>query len=96
MPRKDQYILDRPTGRPLRARDGLIVIAVAVVLLVAAKGQSIRNQGNKMDAGIERSLVARRRQARGLDRRPGRRRRRRQPLHRLTVARPVAQRARQL
>jgi hypothetical protein len=57
MPRKDQYILDRPTGRSLRARDALLVIAVAVVLLIVFKGQSVRNQGEKMDAGIERTLV---------------------------------------
>jgi hypothetical protein len=57
MPRKDQYILDRPTGRSLRARDGVLVILIAIILLVAVKGQSIRNQGNKMDQGIERSLV---------------------------------------
>jgi lysophospholipase L1-like esterase len=57
MPRKDQYILDRPTGRSLRARDAILVIAIAIVLLIAVKGQSIRNQGNKMDEGIERTLV---------------------------------------
>jgi len=57
MPSKDQYILDRPTGGSLRARDAILVIAVAILLLVAAKGQSIRNQGNKMDEGIERTLV---------------------------------------
>jgi hypothetical protein len=57
MPSKDQFILDRPTGRSLRARDALLVITIAVVLLIALKGQSIRNQGNKMDQGIERTLV---------------------------------------
>jgi hypothetical protein len=57
MPRKDQYILDRPTGRSLKARDAILVMLIAILLLVAAKGQSIRNQGNKMDAGIERTLV---------------------------------------
>lgn len=57
MPRKDQYILDRPTGRSLRARDGVLCIFVAVALLIAVKGQSIRNQGEKMDPGFERSVV---------------------------------------
>ncbi len=57
MPRKDQYILDRPTGRPLRARDGVLVIAIAIALLLVVKGQSIRNQGEKMDEGFERSVV---------------------------------------
>jgi hypothetical protein len=57
MARKDTYILDRPTGRPLRARDGIIVIFVAVLVLLVVKGQSIRNQGEKMDAGWERTAV---------------------------------------
>jgi lysophospholipase L1-like esterase len=57
MARKDTYILDRPTGRTLRARDAVVVILVAVLVLLVVKGQSIRNQGEKMDAGWERTAV---------------------------------------
>jgi hypothetical protein len=57
MPRKDTYILDRPTGRPLRARDALICVFVAVLALLVVKGQSIRGAGEKMDPGIERGVV---------------------------------------
>jgi hypothetical protein len=57
MPRKDQYILDRPTGRTLRARDGLICVFVAILLLLVLKGQSVRSAGEKMDPGFERSVV---------------------------------------
>lgn len=57
MPRKDTYILDRPTGRILRARDGLVVVLVAVLALLVMKGQSVRGAGEKMEPGIERSIV---------------------------------------
>jgi hypothetical protein len=57
MPRKDQYILDRPTGRSLRARDGLVVIFFAALLLIVVKGHSIRNQGEKLDPGVERTVL---------------------------------------
>jgi len=54
---KDPFILDRPTGRSLRARDALICVFVAVLLLLVFKGQSIRSSGEKMDSGIERTTV---------------------------------------
>jgi hypothetical protein len=57
MPRKDTYILDRPTGRTLRARDAVICILVAVAVLLVVQGQSIRSSGKKMDAGVERTVV---------------------------------------
>jgi hypothetical protein len=57
MARKDQYILDRPTGRTLRARDAIVVIFAAVLVLLVVKGQSIRNQGEKMASGFERTAV---------------------------------------
>jgi lysophospholipase L1-like esterase len=57
MPRKDQYILDRPTGRTLRARDGVICVFVAIAVLLIVQGQSIRSSGEKMDPGFERSVV---------------------------------------
>ncbi|MEA2191808.1 MAG: uncharacterized protein QOI73_1929 [Solirubrobacteraceae bacterium] len=54
---KNPFILDRPTGRSLRARDAVLCIFVAVALLLVFKGRSIRSSGEKMDPGIERSVV---------------------------------------
>jgi len=57
MTKRDPYILDRATGRRLRARDGLVAIGVTVLLLVLFEGRSIRNQGEEMSSGIERTVV---------------------------------------
>ena len=57
MPRKDTYILDRPTGRSLRARDAILCVFVAIAVLLVFKGQSIRGAGEEMDPGIERTVV---------------------------------------
>lgn len=57
MPSKDQYILDRPTGRTLRARDAVVCVFVAVLVLLVVQGQSMRAAGNKMDPGFERTVV---------------------------------------
>jgi uncharacterized protein len=46
-----------PTGRHLTARDALICIAVATLLLLAFEGRSIRRSGDEMNSGWERSLV---------------------------------------
>jgi lysophospholipase L1-like esterase len=56
---RSRFILDREggTGRSLRARDALICVFVAVILLLLIEGASIRNTGKKMDAGIQRSMV---------------------------------------
>jgi hypothetical protein len=54
---KDPFILDRPTGRPLRARDAIICVFVAVLLLLVVQGSSIRSSGEKMDPGFERGVV---------------------------------------
>jgi len=54
---KDPFILDRPTGRSLRARDALVCVLVAAALLLVFKGQAIRGAGEKMDSGIERTVV---------------------------------------
>jgi hypothetical protein len=54
---RDPFILDRPTGRRLRARDAVLCVFVAVVLLVLLEGQSIRNSGDKMQPGVERTVV---------------------------------------
>jgi len=55
--KKDPYILDRPTARRLRARDALLCVGIAVVLLVLLEGPSIRNTGREMSPGIERTVV---------------------------------------
>ena len=41
----------------MRARDALICVFVAVILLLLIEGASIRNSGKKMDSGIQRSIV---------------------------------------
>ncbi len=54
---KDPFILDRPTGRPMRARDALVCVLVAVLVLLVVQGRSIRGSGEKMEPGVERSIV---------------------------------------
>ncbi len=54
---RDPFILDRPTGRRLRARDAVACVFVTAILLLLIEGGSIRNAGQKMDAGVERSVV---------------------------------------
>lgn len=57
MTERDPFILDRATARRLRARDALVVVGIAVLLLVLFEGRSIRNQGEQMRPGIERTAV---------------------------------------
>lgn len=57
MTEKDPYILDRPTGRRLRARDALLCVGIAVLLLVLVEGGSIRHTGREMSSGWERTAV---------------------------------------
>jgi hypothetical protein len=54
---RDPFILDRPTGRRLRARDAIACVFFAAVLLLLVEGSSIRGSGEKMDAGVERTVV---------------------------------------
>jgi lysophospholipase L1-like esterase len=54
---RDPFILDRPTGRRLRARDAILCVFVAVVLLVLLEGRSIRSSGDRMEPGVERVVV---------------------------------------
>ena len=54
---RNRFILDRESGRMLRARDALSCVFVAAILLMLIEGVSIRNTGEKMDAGIQRSAV---------------------------------------
>ena len=69
MPRKDTYILDRPTGRIMRARDALVCVIVAVLVLLVVQGQSIRGVGREDGAGHRAHGRARGRPSGGLDRR---------------------------
>ena len=54
---RNRFILDRETGRSIRARDALTCVFVAVIVLLLIEGASIRNSGKKMDSGIQRSMV---------------------------------------
>jgi len=54
---RDPFILDRPTGRRLRARDAIACVFAAALLLVLMEGESIRNTGEKLEPGIQRTVV---------------------------------------
>jgi lysophospholipase L1-like esterase len=56
---RNRFILDREggTGRTMRARDALICVFVAVLLLLVLEGASIRNSGKKMESGVQRTVV---------------------------------------
>jgi len=54
---RDPFILDRPTGRRLRARDAIVCVFVAVVLLALLEGRSIRRSGERMEPGLQRTVV---------------------------------------
>jgi lysophospholipase L1-like esterase len=54
---RDPFILDRPTGRRLRARDAILSVFVAVALLTLLEGRSIRGSGERMDPSVERTVV---------------------------------------
>ena len=53
----ERDVPEPPRGRHLRARDGMLVVAIAVLLLVLFEGSSIRGSGEEMQPGVERSLV---------------------------------------
>lgn len=57
MSTRDQTLPQPPPGRRLRARDGVIVVAIAMALLVLFKGSSIRSSGEEMQPGLERTVV---------------------------------------
>jgi lysophospholipase L1-like esterase len=44
-------------ARRFRARDGILALLVALVIVVVCAGPSIRHSGNEMDAGWQRDLV---------------------------------------
>ena len=51
------HVPDPPPGRHRRARDGILVVLVAVALLVVFRGESIRNSGEELNSGLERTVV---------------------------------------
>ena len=57
MPRPEDSVPKAPSGPRLRARDALLVVAVALGLLVLFKGSSMRDSGEEMQPGLERSVV---------------------------------------
>ncbi|HEY1359639.1 MAG TPA: GDSL-type esterase/lipase family protein [Thermoleophilaceae bacterium] len=57
MPDRDENIPSPPPGRHLRARDGVLVVTLAVMLLILFKGESIRSSGEEMQPGFERNVV---------------------------------------
>ena len=57
MTESEESVPKAPAGPRLSARDGMIVVAVALVLLVLFKGGSIREAGQEMQPGVERSVV---------------------------------------
>lgn len=57
MPDPTANVPQPPPGRHLRARDAILVVTLAMVLLILFKGESIRNSGEEMDSGVERSVV---------------------------------------
>lgn len=57
MAQSEESVPEAPAGPRLSARDGTLVVAVALVLLVLFKGSSIRDAGQEMQPGLERSVV---------------------------------------
>src|SRR5688572_26467323 len=53
----NRFILDRPTGRTMRARDALLCVFVTVAVLLIVQGDSIRSSGEKMEPGVQRDIV---------------------------------------
>ncbi|HEX8157220.1 MAG TPA: GDSL-type esterase/lipase family protein [Solirubrobacteraceae bacterium] len=53
----DPFILDRPTAPRISARGSVICIGVAVLLLLLLEGASIRRSGERMDPGLQRTVV---------------------------------------
>ena len=51
------HVPNPPPGRRLHASDGIIVVLIAIALLVVFRGESIRNSGEELDSGVERTVV---------------------------------------
>src|SRR4051812_48248874 len=44
-------------ARRFRARDGILTVLIATIIVLVAAGPSIRRTGNRMDPGFERDMV---------------------------------------
>ena len=55
----DDSLMDRfePNARRFRARDAVVAVLVAAVVLVLVQGSSMRDAGRRMDPGVERDVV---------------------------------------
>lgn len=53
----EQTIPQAPRGPRLRARDALVVVGLAVLLLVLFEGESIRDAGEELQPGVGRDVV---------------------------------------
>lgn len=51
------HVPPAPPGRRLKARDAVIVVCVATLLLILFQGQAVRNWGEQMEPGIGRDVV---------------------------------------
>ena len=51
------HVPEAPPGRRLGAREGILVVVMAVALLVVFRGESIRSSGEELDSGLERTAV---------------------------------------
>jgi lysophospholipase L1-like esterase len=57
MPKGVDYVPPAPEGRKFRARDAIIMIAVAMVLLILFKGDSVKTYGETLKPGVGRGVV---------------------------------------
>ena len=58
MPRERQdRVPEAPPGRRLPARDGVLVVLGAILILILLAGGSVRSAGEQMDPGFQRSVV---------------------------------------
>jgi len=57
MPGPEDSVPEAPRGPRVRARDAMMAIGITLVLLVVVKGSSIREAGEELQPGLERSVV---------------------------------------
>jgi hypothetical protein len=55
--RPEDHVPTPPPGRRRRARDAILVVLMAIALLVVFRGESIRNSGEELNSGLERTVV---------------------------------------
>jgi hypothetical protein len=57
MPKGVDYVPPAPEGRQARARDAILMVGVAMLLLIIFKGDSVRTFGEQMRPGLGRGVV---------------------------------------